>query len=131
MADGRVTSTGLEELRREIEALPRTVTLALRAVAWQSSRRLQARAREILRSKTHGTGKTAASIEVIEEADQNQFVVHVAGNPDRPANLPNWLEFGTRHMAARPYMRPASDEEDPRYRRESEQAALGAVKGLR
>jgi HK97 gp10 family phage protein len=122
MARESVTATGLAELKRAIDAFPRTVTLALRGVAWHSARRIRTRAQQILRSKTHGTGKTANSIEVIEE--EKSFLVHVAGDPDRPANLPLWLERGTRHMAARPYMRPASDEEEPTYKREMEQAAI-------
>lgn len=127
MADAQVTATGLTELRRAIDQLPRAVELALRNVAWHSSRRIQARARQLLLSKTHGTGKTAASIEVIEDEAERSFIVHPAGNPDRPANLPLWLERGTRHMTARPFMRPAADEEDPRYKRESEQAAIDAA----
>src|SRR5689334_6498120 len=99
-----VTDSGLQTLRRTIEQLPREMTLALRAIAWQSSRRIQHRAREILRSKTRGTGKTAASIVVNEEAEHKQFVVTV-DNPENP-NLGLWLERGTKHMAARPFMRP-------------------------
>jgi HK97 gp10 family phage protein len=123
MSDGSVTDTGLDDLRKAVDALPRSVTLALRGVAWQSSRRIKDRAQQILASKTHGTGKTAASIEIIEDDANKQFQVFPAGNPDRPANLPLWLEFGTRYMAARPFMRPAADEENPRYQREMLQAA--------
>lgn len=118
-----VTTEGLTELAEAITAFPRTVQLALRGVAFNSARRVRTRAQQILRAKTTGTGKTADSIEVIEEEEKQQFVVHVAGNPDRPAMLPNWLEFGTRHMRARPYMRPAGDEEEPRYLREMEDTA--------
>ncbi len=130
MAESLVTVTGLAELRKAVDELPRTVTLALRAVAWQSSRRCKTRAAEILNSKTHGTGKTAASIEIDEELENKQFVVFARGNPDRPANLPLWLERGTRFMAARAFLRPAADEEDDRYKREMEQAAVNAVKPL-
>lgn len=122
-----ITITGLEETRQAVEALPRAVTLALRAVAWRTSRTVSDLAKANLRRQTHGTGKTADSIHVIEEADEQQFVVVVGGNPDRPANLPDWLEFGTRHMAARPYIRPAADEAEPAYLREMEQAAVSTV----
>lgn len=121
---GSVTTTGLDELRRAVEDLPRTVTLALRGVAWQSSRRIKQRAAEILNSKTHGTGKTAASIEIIEELEHKQFVVWPRGNPDRPTALPLWLERGTRFMTAKPFMRPAADEEDAAYKRNMERAAI-------
>jgi HK97 gp10 family phage protein len=123
MSEGSVTETGMAELRKALEDLPRTVTLALRAVAWQSSRRIKDRAAQILNSKTSGTGKTAASIEIIEEPENKQFIVWPRGNPDRPSNLPLWLEFGTRFMQARPFLRPAADEEDDKYKRNMMQAA--------
>lgn len=124
MSEGSVTTTGLDELRKAVDDLPRTVTLALRAVAWQNSRRIKQRAAEILNSKTNGTGKTAASIEILEEPENKQFVVWPRGNPDRPANLPLWLERGTRFMSARAFMRPAADEEDAMYKRNMERAAI-------
>ncbi len=117
MSDGGdVTVTGLDELVKAVEDLPRAVTLALRAVAWQSSRKIKDRAAQLLDSQTHGTGKTAASIEIIDEEDKQQFVVWPKGNPDRPPNLPLWLERGTRYMTAKPYLRPAADEEDAHYK---------------
>lgn len=127
MNNGGVTETGMDELRKAVENLPRSVTLALRGVAWQSSRRIKTRAAEILNSKTHGTGKTAASIEIIEEPENKQFVVWVRGNPDRPANLPLWLERGTSTMSAKAFMRPAADEEDPVYQREMARAATDVL----
>lgn len=127
MTEGSVTETGMAELRRGVEDLPRTVTLALRNVAWHSSRRIKDRAAQILNSKTHGTGKTAASIEIIEEPENKQFIVWPAGNPDRPANLPLWLERGTRNMAARSFLRPAADEEDANYKAAMERAATETV----
>ncbi len=116
MSESSVTITGMDQLTRAVEDLPRLVTLALRGVAWQSSRRIQARAQQLLRAQTHGTGKTAAHIVIIEEEAKKQFVVDSQGDPDRPANLPLWLERGTRFMAARPHMRPAADEEDQPYK---------------
>jgi len=119
-----MTITGLTEFKAAVDALPRETTLALRAVAWRTSRTVKEHAQANLRRQTHGTGKTADSIHVIEEAERQQFVVVVGGNPDRPANLPDWLEFGTRHMAARPYIRPAADEAEGPYLREMEAAVV-------
>lgn len=130
MAKAGVTDIGMKELHQSINAFPRDVTLALRAVAWQSSRRIMARAQEILRSKTSGTGKTADAIHVVEFANEKRFAVTPGrGNPDRPENLPLWLEFGTRFMVARPYLRPAADEENPRYQRGMEDAARKVADG--
>lgn len=130
MAKGSVTESGMKELHHAIDKFPRDVELALRAVAWQSSRRIMARAQEILRSKTSGTGKTAASIHVVEYEGEKRFAVTPGrGNPERPENLPLWLEFGTRFMVARPYLRPAGDEEDPRYKRAMEAAAVHVADG--
>ncbi len=41
MASGSVTVSGLSEMRAAVETLPRDVTLALRAVAWRTSRRVK------------------------------------------------------------------------------------------
>lgn len=105
----------LAALRAGIDHLPDVVTAALKAEAKATAERVAARAAEILRSKTHGTGKTAASIRVLDESDEKQFVVNCPGDPDRPANLPLWLERGTRYMSARAFMRPAADEASARY----------------
>lgn len=114
-------------LRQAIVNFPREVTLALRAIAWRTSREVRTRAQANLRAKTHGTGRTADSIEVIEEPDKHQFIVHVAGDPARPANLPLWLERGTRYMPARPYMRPAADAVEPGFVSESVKAVEGVA----
>lgn len=124
MSAGGATSTGVKEMLAAIETLPAKVTEALRGVASNSAHRIQTRARQRLDELTQGTGATAAEIKVFEEADKKQFLVLSEAPEDRPANLPTWLEFGTRYMEARPYMRPALDEEQDPYRREMERASL-------
>jgi hypothetical protein len=118
MADSGVTVTGLKEARAAIEILDVTVITALKAVAKRTADRIAVNAATILRSKTHGTGKTAASIRVLDESAEKRYVVNVPGNPDDPANLPLWLERGTRFMVARPFLRPAGDAETARYKAE-------------
>ncbi len=91
------------------------MTEALKTTARASAGRIATNAKAILRSKTHGTGRTANAIRVLDESRDKQYVVNSPGDPDRPANLPIWLEYGTRFMTAKPHMRPAADAESARY----------------
>ncbi len=126
MAD-QVLANGPRELRAAVDRLPETVTAALKQTAKGSADRIARRAADILRSKTHGTGKTADSIRVLDESERQQFVVNCPGDPSSPANLPLWLERGTRYMTAKAFMRPAADEETDRYIRNMTAAAEDAV----
>lgn len=123
-----VTTTGLREARAAVAQLPRAVTLALRGVAWQSSRRIKADAQRRLRAQTHGTGKTADAIVVIEEEAKKQFVIASQGDAGDAANLPLWLEYGTVKMTAKPYMRPSALAESPTYKREMEEQSIEAAR---
>lgn len=106
--------TGLDTLQRAIARLPAAVTAALKAEARASADRVTAHAQALLRAQTHGTGATADAIGVADDSAHQQFTVHVSPG-DRPANLPLWLEYGTRFMVARPFMRPAAAAENDRY----------------
>lgn len=128
MADAGVTMTGLKDMRAAVQQLPKAVTERLRAVAWRKARDVRAGAMDRLRAKTHGTGKTASSIVVIEETEHKRFVVAVRGDPSHPANLPLWLEKGTVTMTARPYMLPALEAVSDSYVKESEAAAVDAAR---
>jgi hypothetical protein len=120
----------LAALRRTIETLPREVTAKLRSVAWQSSRRVKDRALSILQSKT-GKADRIAVITIVEDAEAKQFRVIAEGPSNKPANLALWFERGTRFMVARPFMRPAGDAEDARYKAESLAAAQSVIEQLR
>lgn len=122
----------LAALRRNVDQLPKLVTEKLRAVAFRKSREVQARAQQILASKVRLSGKHLHEIVVIEQADRKQFLVEVESDPK---NLGWWIERGTVHMAARPFLRPAADEVEPSYKSEMVKAAedvmgnaLGATK---
>jgi len=114
VADG-VTVTGLRELEQAIDRFSDDVENAFKATARASADRIAHNAASMLLSKTHGTGKTARAIRVLDESKDHQYVVNSPGDPDRPANLPIWLEYGTRFMSAKPHMRPAGDAEKDRY----------------
>ena len=125
--NGSATATGLHELTAQIGRLDAVVTARLKQTAKASADRIAAHAAAILRSTTHGTGRTANSIRVLDESSDKQYLVQCPGDSEQPANLPMWLERGTRYMSARPFMRPAADAEEARYRREMIAAAEGAI----
>ncbi len=135
----------LDALRAAIDRFPDAVTAALKAVAKASADRIATNAANILRSKTHGTGATAASIRVVDRSANQEYLVEVPGGPIPTIswhrmkrsgrghtqrvtqnNLPFWLERGTVHMAARPFLRPAADAESDRYKANMAAAALAA-----
>jgi HK97 gp10 family phage protein len=122
-----VTVTGLTEAKATIAKLPETVTSALKAVAKRTADRIVPEYQRRLLSQTKAH-KTAASARVLDESDEKQFTVNVPGHPDKPANLPRWLEYGTRHMVAKPSLRPAGDAESERYKSDMAAAAERAVR---
>lgn len=91
-----------------------------------TAERVQAAARARVARRT---GRTAAGISVEETHDQQGYVVLPydvqfeqalisAGNDQQPANLPYWLEFGTKTMRKRPYFFAGVElERDPHDRR--------------
>jgi hypothetical protein len=117
----------LKELDTAIQRFPDAVTASLKQIANRTAHVVAVRAAEILNHKTHGTGKTAASIRVLDESDHKTFLVNCPGDPERPANLPMWLEFGTKFMTARSFMRPAGDESEQGYIRDMTKAAEGTA----
>ncbi len=118
MSQGGVTVTGFAEARAAVDALPETVTSVSKGIAKRTADRIAVNAATILRSKTHGSGRTGASIRVLDESADQQYTVNVPGDPDDPANLPWWIEKGTRFQVARPFLRPAGDAENDRYKQE-------------
>jgi HK97 gp10 family phage protein len=121
MTPGGVELVGMAELRKEIEALPEAVAL-----------QIQNRARALV---PVDSGVTRDSIGVTPDLPHKQYIVGPGPAPHhrasgRTANvpmLPIWLEYGTAKMAARPFMRPAADEEQERYWQEINAAVDGIV----
>jgi len=128
VSDGGAFVTGLKEARAFAEALPDEVKAKLKQVAADTAERIRAGYVQRLTEQTHGTGKTARSARVLDESDENRFVVNVPGDPSQPANLPRWLEYGTRFMEARPALRPAGDAENERYKSDMADAAESVLK---
>lgn len=150
MADGgSIVIAGLEELRSGIQQLPDQVTAALMRVASATAQRVLMKARANLKAQTHGTGATAAAMLVRSDVANKMFVVESPGAPFTRLSLhtmkrsgrshtqkvtvnmvPIYLEYGTRSMSARPYLRPAVEAEQARYRSDMEAAALAPVRAL-
>lgn len=122
-----VTVTGLTEARAAVNALPDTVTAALRDHAKRTADLILVGYRQRLLSQTKAR-KTAASARVLDESAEKQYTVNVPGDPDDPANLPGWLEYGTSRMVAKASLRPAGDEQNDRYKSEMATIAERTVK---
>lgn len=130
------TITGLAEFNAAVTRLPDTVTLALKRVAEGVANRVMGGARTRLLHPSPGykhpggpgQGALAAEIEIVADVDHKQYIVESHAPGRYPANLPLWVEFGTEHMPARPYMAPSLKAESAQYVRDVEAAAVGVVR---
>lgn len=100
---GGVTTTGLQEFDRARLALPAVLRGELEGAARRAAARLQGDIKA--GASAHGW-KLAADVKVEHRPSEQLFRVTVNPHPRRPANLPLWLEYGTRHMVARPIVGP-------------------------
>lgn len=98
-------------------------------LARETAHALQREMQGRLRRQTSGTGKTADAI-TVEKSDDGFYRVTSGEMGSRPANLPIWLEFGTKHMTPRPYFYGAIALEQGTYLRRVEQQLQNAIDGL-
>lgn len=125
---GKVTTTGLTEMRAAVQRLPDAVTAALRDVARDTAERVKAEARRLLLAQQKTSAHALAdAITVIEDPDNKRMLIESPPPPGQPLNVPIWNEYGTIFMLARPYMRPALDGEDAAYRGDMERASVDAA----
>lgn len=83
------------------ERLGPAAAAALKGLAKETAYSLQAGVRSRLqRQIPGGTGRTVGAITVEEQA--TGYRVTSGDQGPRPANLPIWLEYGTKHMSPRP-----------------------------
>src|ERR1051325_2219957 len=100
--NGRVTTTGLAEMRRAIDAFPATMQKALLAVAQDTAERIARRARQLVHRRS---GYTHDQIKVHHDSQRRQSQVTVGptsshpATDEHPANVPIFLEYGTRFMS--------------------------------
>ena len=98
-------------------------------LARETAHTLQREMQGRLRRQTSGTGKTADAI-TVEKSDDGFYRVNSGNMGDRAANLPIWLEFGTKRMTPRPYFYGAIALEQGTYLRRVEDALQQALDGL-
>lgn len=122
--------TTLDELAASIDKLPDEVTAALKETAYGYAVKVRNRAHDLLLQKTHRTGRTARAIRILDESKQKQWYVQSPGYAEDPANLPMWLEYGTRYMTKKDHLRPAADEIVDAYQRDMVKAATAVAARL-
>lgn len=100
----------------------------LDAVAKAAAESIKAEVQSRIRRLTHGTGRTANAVTV--EKVEGGYRVHSGDMQERAANLPIWLEFGTKHMMPRPAWNAAILLENGTYLRRVEEALQVTIDGL-
>lgn len=84
--------------------------------------------REAQRRVARDTGQTFAGIGVTEDRSRDGYVVFALR--DEFPNLPIWLEFGTKHMAARPFMNVSALLEESAHGRRVATAVQDAIDAM-
>ena len=110
--------SGLVSATERAEAMLKAVAhKRARLVHGGAQRRLPARG-----DTPRATGFTRAHLMIVDDSANHQFRVEVMDTTYREPMLPAWIEYGTKHMAARPFLRPAADENRDGYIRDLETA---------
>lgn len=94
---------------------------ALKAVARRRAQAVRAAAAQRLPGRgdtPHATGATRAALQVIEDTPRREYRVEVGPIPGRDPMVPVYIEFGTVGTPARPFLRPAVDENVDAYLRD-------------
>lgn len=103
-------------------------SVILLAIAKETADALKAGVQSRLRRQTFGTGQTANAVTV--ERVEGGYRVHSGDMGDRAANLPIWLEFGTKHMTPRPAWEAERLLASGTYMRRVEDGLQQAIDGL-
>lgn len=100
----------------------------LLAVAKESAESIKADVQARIRRQTNGTGRTANAVTV--DQVEGGYRVHSGDMQDRAANLPTWLEYGTKHMTPKPAWNAAILLQQGTHMRRLEDAMQAAIDGL-
>lgn len=118
-----------DSLTPALERVSVAANAALVELARTTAASLQTEMRSRLARQTSGTGQTAEAI-TTEQGDNGYYRVTSGNMGARAANLPIWLEFGTKYMTPRPYFYGAIELEAGTYLRRAEDAMQAAIDGL-
>ena len=83
-------------------------------------------AREARRRVARATGHTAEQIRV-EETDDGKGYIVLANDPRDRKHIDKWLEFGTVHMTARPFLFASAQLEEGPHLKRVERAVQAAI----
>lgn len=108
-----VTTTGLSELQRDVNAMEAKQKSRLKSLAFVVANRLAAGVRTLARS--YGWQTTPNEVTVRDVPGDQLYVMEVKPRNPRPMNLPLWLEHGTVKMAPRPFVGPPTRTEQQAY----------------
>ena len=123
MANGSVVTTGLHELRAEVERLPDAVVQAARRVARDTAQKVATNARRRVPVRT---GDLKGTIVVTEESAGRAYRISV-GRMDGPP-IAMFLEYGTERMDAKPFFGPSLEDERAAYMRDLDAATATAAR---
>jgi len=108
---------GLDEIKAALERAPHTIRVVANRVVDEEMARVTERARELAPVRT---GRLRNSI----YRRKTGFLGWMVG---AAVFYAGFVEFGTRKMSARPYLRPAIEEVLPEIREELKDALIGAI----
>lgn len=109
---------GVERAAVDVEA-------DLKAAASRRAKAVHAVAHDRLPAKgetKYATGVMRDHLVIVDDSAHQQFRVEVSDIPGRDPMVPVYHEFGTVGTAARPFLRPAVDENRDSYIRDAEAA---------
>jgi HK97 gp10 family phage protein len=115
----------LTNFLRGLERAAINVEADLKAAAGRRARAVQAAAQSRLPRKgdtPYATGMMREHVVVVEDEARRQFRVEVEDIPGRDPLVPVYHEFGTVGTAAKPFLRPAVDENRDSYIADAERA---------
>jgi len=133
MADKLTIDVDIGALLQALTALGPAAELVCRSASRETASRIQRGAQD--RARWGATGKTREAITIDEGPEPlGGWRVYVGPTVDekghhRPANLPRWLEFGTRKMVPRPFLFAAARLEDGPHLERISRAIQQAIDG--
>lgn len=127
MADGFTITADATDLLALLDKAGQVVDDVCRDVSHETAKRVAFEARARV---SRATGKTAEGIHVEEARDRRGYVVLAydvnAGQP--PVDY--WLEYGTRHMHARPFFRSSATLEETGHLQRMTEAVAAALEEM-